>query len=161
MVSGQVSVDTSDDLASIGNQILDKASATARDLALDLANTAAGRLVHGAVLDWGETASAILGSAMGAGELAKNGQMGAAVDAVQTAFKEIVPDAIGNAVTIRLASPTIVEAIVIVGVGEVALPAAAIGVTAVVVAIGLGTVARMTGEQVAQLAKKVIDNTPP
>ena len=165
IIDGQVSVDSSDDTDTIYEQISDTAGNTARDLTLELANTATGGGVPGDALNWTEVLSEVAGTIAGAGEMAMNGQTGAAVDAVLSSLREIVPDAIGNAVAIELAAPTIVEATVAVGVGAAALgvelSVVGIGVTAVVVAVGIGTVANMAGDAVADLAKRVISDASP
>ena len=165
IIEGQVMVDSSDDTDTIYGQISDTAGSTARDLTLELANTAAGGGVPGDALNWTGVLSEVAGTIAGAGELAMGGQTGAAVDAVLSSLKEIVPDAIGNAVAIELAAPTIVEATVAVGVGAAALgvelSVVGIGVTAVVVAVGIGTVANMAGDAVADLAKRVISDISP
>jgi hypothetical protein len=161
IVKGQVEVDSTDASPSIASQIGAEVIGTARDLGLTTLNNFGGKPVPTAGIDWTEPAAKFAGGIAGAAELYQNGQTDAAVDAARSTIVEVLPDAAGVALATAVA-PELVEATIAVAIGTAALgvtlPISAIVVTSVVVTVGIGTAAAMTGKKLAEVGIKLIED---
>jgi hypothetical protein len=156
---GQVAVDVTEESPSIASQIGAEVVSTARDLGLETLDKFGGKPIPTEGIGWTEPAAKFAGGLAGASELYQNGQTDAAIDAAKSTIVDILPDAAGAALA-AAAAPELIEATLAVALGTAAmgvtLPVSAIVVTGIVITVGVGAAASLTGKKLTEVGIKLI-----
>lgn len=156
---GQVAVDVTEESPSTASQIGAEVVSTARDLGLETLDKFGGKPIPTEGIGWTEPAAKFAGGLAGASELYQNGQTDAAIDAAKSTIVDILPDAAGAALA-AAAAPELIEATLAVALGTAAmgvtLPVSAIVVTGIVITVGVGAAASLTGKKLTEVGIKLI-----